>query len=158
VKLVSRNDRIVFPDGRGGWRDRLVDGSRTRPFTTRDEATAAARRAIANAGGGSLTVTEPDGSCGAAEVVTANGALTMKPPFTQPHRDDFGRAVFALGKCFAEGHAVLGRWTEGTIEVWHEGRRRSYRMLEGESAMAFCKRVCQTEPRCDATKLAAYLG
>jgi hypothetical protein len=145
----------VFPDANGaGWRDRLVDGSRSRRFSTLEEAVAAARLAIANAGGGELTINRADGTFGSVDTVPASHTpAAPQPSPSAVQRAEFQRAVLALRKSFAPGYSVTGRRTTGNVEISHRGRLKVYRMLPNESAWAFCERICRVEPDCDTDRI-----
>jgi hypothetical protein len=75
--------------------------------------------------------------------------------FTAASRDEFARAVSALQECFATGYSVEGHWAAGTVEIISGGSRTIYVMLASESALAFCQRLCTTEPACDGDRIHA---
>jgi hypothetical protein len=64
--------RIVYPEKRGfTWLERDPVGRRARKFSSKDEAMDAARSALANQGGGLLSVLDRDGRPAAEEWVPA---------------------------------------------------------------------------------------
>jgi hypothetical protein len=61
--MSSVRQRIVYPEARGFlWLEREPSAKRARTFASRDQAVAAARRALGNQGGGILKILDRSGA------------------------------------------------------------------------------------------------
>jgi hypothetical protein len=80
--------------------------------------------------------------------------IALRNP-SPPSPDEFKRAVLALQSSVDDQIQILGRWWNGSVELREGEGVRTYFMHPQESAPDFCRRVCRTEPTCDALVLEA---